>query len=274
MEQCPHQNSYIALNQCDRATSKRIPRFSMCAVSISPMKNVLNFVSAALVLSAASVHATYVQVAAVGAKSSAQFVLDGERREARIGQFTNEGLLLQKIDGDYAVFLLNGETRRMRVGETAIFDSQIQGFPSHQIRANQKNQFLTPALINGGNVQAEIDRSLDLIVIPSADADRLGIPYKEKPSRSFKVPPETQIEKKDGKEIKTIVQPKDKDGKPATYKTYSVSLASLRVGAVDVYGLKATVSEKPGLTTTSIGREFLVRASPSWSNGVLTLVRR
>jgi predicted aspartyl protease len=247
------------------------------------MKNVSTFTCASrlswcvagLALALANLaHGTYVQVAAVGAKSTAQFVLDGERREARLGQFTNEGLLLQKIDGDYAVFLLNGETRRMRVGETAIFDSQTQGFPTHQVRANQKNQFPTPALINGGNVQAEIDRALDLIVIPSADADRLGIPYKEKPSRSFRVPRETQIEKKDGKEIKTVIEPKDKDGKPAMYKTYSVTLASLRVGAVDVYGLRAVVSEKPGLTVTVIGREFLTRASPSWANGVLTLVRR
>lgn len=219
-------------------------------------------------------YATYIQVTAVSAKSTAQFVLDGVKRDARLGQFTDEGLLLQKIDGDYAVFLLNGETRRMRVGEAAILDSQTQGLISHQIRADQKNKYLTPALINGGNVQAEIDRTADVLVIPSTDADRLGIPYKEKPSRSFRVPKETTIEKKDGKEIKTIVEPKDKDGKPAMYKTYTIDLNSVRVGAVDIYGVRAVVSEKPGLTTTVIGKDFLRRASPSWSNRVLTIVRR
>ncbi len=218
--------------------------------------------------------ATYLQVLSVGAKSSAQFSLDGIKREARIDQFTDEGLLLQKIEGDYAVFLFNGEKRRMRVGETAIVDSQTQGFVTHQIRADQKNKYLTPALINGGNVQAEIDRNVDLITIPAADADRLALPYKEKASRSFRVPKETTIEKKEGKEIKTVVEPKDKDGKPAMYKTYAIELNSIRVGAVDIYGVRAVVSEKPGLTTTVIGKEFLRRASPSWTNRVLTLVRR
>jgi predicted aspartyl protease len=218
--------------------------------------------------------ATYLQILSVGAKSSAQFSLDGIKREARIDQFTDEGLLLQKIDGDYAVFLFNGEKRRMRVGETAIIDSQTQGFISHQIRADQKNKYLTPALVNGGNVQAEIDRGVDVITIPSADADRLGIPYKEKASRSFRVPKETTTEIKEGKEIKTVVEPKDKDGKPAMYKTYAIELNSIRVGAVDIYGARAVISEKPGLTTTVIGKEFLRRASPSWSNRVLTLVRR
>jgi aspartyl protease family protein len=229
-------------------------------------------VTAALLFNAA--HATYIQVTSVSARSSAQFVLDGVRREARLGQFTDEGLLLQKIDGDYAVFFLNGETRRMRVGETAIFDSQTQGYITHQVRADQKNKYLTPALLNGGSVQAEIDRNADILVIPSADADRLGIPYKEKPSRSLRAPKETLIEKKDGREIKTIVEPKDKEGKPLMYKNYSIALNSVRVGAIDVYGVQAIVSEKPGLITTTIGRDFLKRASPSWSNRVLTLTRR
>jgi predicted aspartyl protease len=253
----------------------------IAAVSITPMKNVLIFARAArpvlallLALTINAANATYVEVAAVGARSTAQFVLDGVKREARLQQFTDEGLLLQKIDGDYAIFSLNGETRRMRVGETAIFDSQTQGFITHQIRADQKNKYITPALINGGNVQAEIDRSLDLIVIPAIDADRLGIPYKEKPAQSFRVPKETVKEMKDGKEVKTIVEPKDKDGKPAMYKTYFIALNSIRVGAVDVYGVRAVVSEKPGLTTTMIGREFLKQASPNWSNRVLTLIKR
>jgi aspartyl protease family protein len=246
---------------------------------MSDMKNAPKFFSSLLAITTLlfafdAAHATYIQVTAVSAKSTAQFVLDGVKRDARLGQFTDEGLLLQKIDGDYAVFLLNGETRRMRVGETAILDSQTQGFVSHQIRADQKNKYLTPALVNGGNVQAEIDRTTDVLVIPSADADRLGIPYKEKPSRSFRVPKETHVEKKDGQETKTVIEPKDKDGKPAMYKTYAIELNSVRVGAVDIYGVRAVVSEKPGLATTVIGKDFLRRASPSWSNRVLTLVRR
>lgn len=218
--------------------------------------------------------ATTLQLSSVAARSSAQFMIDGVLREARIGVFTDEGLLLEKINDDTATFRYNGLPQRMRVGEMAVIDSQTQGFVSHQIRADQKNKYLTPALLNGGNVQAEIDRTAGVIVIPVADADRLNLPYKDKKSRTLLAPKQTITETKDGKEIKTVIEPKDKDGKPLTYKTYVMPLTSVRVGAIDVYGVNAIVSEKPGLTTTVIGRDFLKRIAPSWSNRILTLIRR
>lgn len=218
--------------------------------------------------------ATTLQIVSVSGKSSAQFMIDGIRRDARVGAFTDEGLLLEKVSDDTVSFLYNGLPQRMRLGEIAVVDSQTQGLISHQIRADQKNKYLTPALINGGNVQAEIDRTADVIVIPVADADRLNLQYKDKKSRVFQAPKQIIVEMKDGKESKTVIEPKDKDGKPLTYKTYALQLNSIRVGAVDIYGVSAIVSEKPGLTNTIVGRDFLKRVAPSWNNRILTLVRR
>ncbi len=218
--------------------------------------------------------ATTLQVISVGARTSAQFMIDGVRRDATLGVFTDEGLLLEKVDDDTVNFLYNGQPKRMRLGEIAVVDSQTQGRISHQIRADQKNKYLTPALVNGGNVQAEIDRTADVIVIPVADADRLNLQYKDKKSRVFRAPKQTIVETKDGKESTTVVEPKDRDGKPLTYKTYAMQLNSIRIGAVDVYGVNAIVSEKPGLTTMVVGRDFLKRVAPSWNNRILTLVRR
>ena len=236
---------------------------------------VLRVIAPALALFAAT-HgaATTLQVISVGAKTSAQFMIDGVRRDARLGSFTDEGLLLEKVNDDTVSFLYNGLPQRMRLGEIAVVDSQTQGLISHQIRADQKNKYLTPALINGGNVQAEIDRTADVIVIPVADADRLNLQYKDKKSRVFQAPKQIIVETKDGKESKTVIEPKDKDGKPLTYKTYAMQLNSIRIGAVDIYGVSAIVSEKPGLTTTIVGRDFLKRVAPSWNNRTLTLVRR
>lgn len=222
----------------------------------------------------AATFATTLQLKSVGAKSTAQFVIDGERREARVGLFTDEGLLLEKVRNDTVHFTFNGLHYTMRVGEVAMVDSQTQGLISHQIKADQKNKYLTPVLLNGGSVQGEVDRNLDVTVIPVADADRLNLPYKDKKVQTHRTPKQTIIETKDGKEVKTIVEPKDKDGKPATYRTWVLPLNSIRVGAVDVYGVTAIVSEKPGLTNTVVGRDFLRRVAPSWSNRTLTLVRR
>jgi predicted aspartyl protease len=236
-----------------------------------------SFAASALLLSAllaGEMSATTLQLSSVGARSSAQFMVDGTRIDARVGHFTDEGLLLEKVVDDTAVFRYNGLPQRMRVGETIVVDSQTQGFVSHQIKADQKNLYKTAALVNGGNLQAEIDRNVDIIVIPVADADRLNLPYKDKKSQLHRAPRQTTIEMKEGKEIKTVIDPKDKDGKPLMYKTYSLPLNSVRVGPIDGYGLNAIVSEKPGLTTTVIGREFLKRLAPNWSNRTLTLVRR
>ncbi len=251
----------------------RIMKFLMVALPV--LRSLLRVSVAVSVLSSsAALFATTLQLASVSARSSAQFMIDGVRREARVGVFTDEGLLLERIKDDTATFHYNGLPQRMRVGEMAVIDSQTQGFISHQIRADQKNKYLTPALLNGGNVQAEIDRTADVIVIPVADADRLNLQYKDKKSRTLVAPKQTITETKDGVEIKTVIEPKDKDGKPLKYKTYALPLTSVRIGAVDVYGVNAIVSEKPGLTTTVIGRDFLKHVSPSWSNRTLTLVRR
>jgi predicted aspartyl protease len=228
----------------------------------------------------AAAQATTLQLLSVGAKSKARMAIDGAPRDLVADQFTDEGLLLEKIEGDYAVFTYNGEKKRMRVGETVILDSQTQGFVSHQVRADQKDKYMTPALVNGGSLQAEIDRRADTIVIPVADADRLGLPYKEKPSRTFKVPPTPapKDESKDAKEKREAANAElakaAKDGKPVMYKTYTLPLNSLRVGNVDVYGITAIISEKPGLANTVIGKPFLKRVAPSWSNRTLTIVRR
>ncbi len=227
----------------------------------------------ALCVAAPSV-ATTLQIMSVSGKSSAQFMIDGVRRDARIGVFTDEGLLLEKLSDDAVSFRYNGLPRRMRLGEITVVDSQTQGLISHQIRADQKNKYLTPALINGGNVQAEVDRTADIIVIPVADADRLNLQYKDKKSRVFLVPKQTIVETKDGEVSKTVIEPKDKDGKPLTYKIYALQLNSIRIGAVDIYGVSAIVSEKPGLTTTIVGRDYLKRVAPSWNNRTLSLVRR
>jgi predicted aspartyl protease len=237
-------------------------------------------VAASLALASFAANATTLQLVSVGAKTKARMMIDGAPRDLVADQFTDEGLLLERVEGDNAVFLFNGEKKRMRVGEIAIVDSQTQGFISHQIRADQKDKYMTPALVNGGPLQAEIDRRADSIVIPVADADRLGLPYKEKKSRTFNVPP-TPAPKDETKEAKEAREAKNaelakaiKDGKPFTYKTYVLPLNSIRVGNVDVYGVTAIVSEKPGLTTTVIGKPFLKRVAPSWSNRTLTIVRR
>ena len=106
-----------------------------------PMRSALFFAPAFALFAATDSAATTLQVISVGAKSSAQFMIDGVRREARVGVFTDEGLLLEKVSDDTVSFRYNGLPQRMRLGEMAVVDSQTQGLISHQIRADQKNKY-------------------------------------------------------------------------------------------------------------------------------------
>jgi predicted aspartyl protease len=218
--------------------------------------------------------ATTLQLKSVNARTGAQFVIDGERRDARQGSSPTKGCCSKRCVTTAPSSSSTASLTRCVVGEIAVVDSQTQGLITHQIKADQKNKYMTPVLLNGGNVLGEVDRAADITVIPVADADRLNLPYKDKKVQTHRTPKQTIIETKDGKEIKTVVEPKDKDGKPATYRTWVLPLNSIRIGTVDVYGVTAIVSEKPGLTNTVVGRDFLKRVAPSWSNRTLTLVRR
>ena len=138
---------------------------------------------------------------------------------------------------DTAHFTFNGLHYTMRVGEVAMVDSQTQGLISHQIKADQKNKYLTPVLLlNGGSVQGEVvDRNLDVTVIPVADADRLNLPYKDKKVQTHARRSRRSLRPRTAREVKTIVEPKDGTAKPATYRTWVLPLNSIRVGAVDVW---------------------------------------
>ncbi len=225
-------------------------------------------------LFAPSAFALTLELLATVGSDRARLKLDGAVMELQRERFTDEGLFLTRIERGRVELLVSGQKVSLTPGEVVIVDTQLAAnLPMHQIRADNKNRYLTAIQINGGSVQAEIDRNIPGIIIAAADADRLNLPYKDKPSRSFRAPKQTVVEVKDGKEVKTVIEPKDKDGKPLVYRDYRVEVNSIRVGNVDLYGFTATVSEKPGQTTV-LGREFLRRASPSWSNRTLTLVRR
>jgi aspartyl protease family protein len=219
-------------------------------------------------------HALTLELQSILGRDRVRLKIDGATGELVRDRFHDDGLLLTGVRDGRAEVLLAGRTWALAPGEVMIVDTSTPpGAPIHQIRADNKNRYLTQALVNGGAVQAEIDRNVAGIIIAASDADRLNLPYKDKPSRSFRAPKQTVTEVKDGKEVKTVIEPKDKDGKPLMYKDYRLDVNSIRVGNVDLYGFTVTVSEKPGQMTV-LGRDFLRRASPTWSNRVLTITRR
>ncbi len=229
---------------------------------------------AAALATALPLHALTLELQSILGRDRVRLKIDGATAELVRDRFHDDGLLLTGVREGRAEVLLAGRTWTLPLGEVVIVDTSTPpGLPTHQIRADNKNRYLTQALINGGAVQAEIDRNVGAIIIAASDADRLNLPYKDKPSRSHRAPRQTVTEVKDGRQVKTVIEPKDKDGKPLMYKDYRLEVNSIRVGNVDLYGFTVTVSEKPGQTTV-LGRDFLRRASPTWSNRVLTLTRR
>ncbi|MCS6997229.1 MAG: retroviral-like aspartic protease family protein [Casimicrobiaceae bacterium] len=232
------------------------------------------FAAVAFALGAGEAGGLTLELQSILSRDRVRVKLDGLSTELVREQFHDEGLLLTDVRNGLAEVIVQGRRLELRPGEVMIIDTQVQpGQPMHQIRADPKNRYLTQALVNGVPVQVEIDRNVAGIILAAADADRLNLPYKDKPIRRVRAPKQIVTEIKEGKEVKTVIRPKDKDGKPLYYRDYRSEVNSIRVGNVDLYGFTVTVSEKPGQMSV-LGREFLRRASPSWSNRTLTLVRR
>ena len=200
--------------------------------------------------------ATTLQLKSVNARTGAQFVIDGERRDARLGLFTDEGFAARKVRDDGAQFKFNGLPYAMRVGEIAVVDSPDAGasLPIRSRRIRRTNYLDTGAL-SGGNVLGEVDRAADITVIPVADADRLNLPYKDKKVQTHRTP-EADDHRDQGRQGDQDRGRTEGQGRQARHlPDLGVALNSIRIGTVDVYGVTAIVSEKPGLTNTVVGRD-------------------
>ena len=179
----------------------------------------------------------------------ALLVIDGQPRAVAVGA-TVQGVRLLSLTPGRAEVDVSGVRRTLAIGAGAV---KLQGeapssAPSIVMTANGDGHFITQGKINGAAVTFMVDTGATAIAIGQADADRLGLKYKDGP-RGFASTANGRI--------------------PVS----AVMLSSVRVGDVEVPNVEAIVlpTQMPHVL---LGNSFLTRFQMKRENDTMRLEKR
>ena len=181
----------------------------------------------------------------------ALLVIDGGApRALAVGERWQGVKLLALQDGE-AEIELDGQRTLLKLGGTAV---NLGGGASPgsgrviQLSGDASGHFQTPGQINGRSVSFLVDTGATLVSISQVDADRLGLAWRDGPRVGLRTANGTAV-------------------------GHRISLATVRVGDVDVYNVAAVVQPEP-MPFVLLGNSFLNRFQLRRENDTLTLERR
>ena len=205
--------------------------------------------SALLALAAAGAHAQSVSMSgSLGDK--ALLIIDGAPRTVATGS-TVQGVKLVSVSGSEATVEVHGKRQVLSLGGAQV---NLGAAPSDGggsrivLTAGSGGHFVTDGAINGQAVRFLVDTGATYVSMGAADAERLGLDYR-KGQRGVSNTANGQI------------------------AVYRVSLASVRVGDVNIYNVDALVSRMP-MDYVLLGNSFLTRFQMKRENETMTLVKR
>jgi aspartyl protease family protein len=180
----------------------------------------------------------------------ALLIIDGAPRTVAAGA-TVQGVKLVSVSGSDAVVEVKGKRVTLSLGGSQV---NIGGAPSDGggtqivLSAGSGGHFFTGGSINGNSVRFLVDTGATFVSMGASDAQRLGIDFL-----------------------------KGQRGMSSTANgpmvVYRVSLASVRVGDVQVYNVDALVSQAP-MEYVLLGNSFLTRFQMKRENDTMTLSKR
>jgi aspartyl protease family protein len=204
---------------------------------------------AALALAAGAAWAQSVSLAG-SLGSRALLMIDGKAKQVAVGS-TVDGVKLVSVGGNDAVVEVQGKRVTLVLGGAQV---SLGGAPSGGggsrivIPADIGGHFFVSGSINGTPVRFVVDTGATNVSLSQFDAERIGIDYK-----------------------------KGERGLSSTANgvvpVYRVSLASVRIGDVQIYNVQGTVL--PGaMPVVLLGNSFLGRFQMQRDSDRLTLERR
>jgi aspartyl protease family protein len=221
----------------------------------SPAKRPLHLKAlwlAAILFLASTAHANDISVAALFPGKAVLVINGGAPRTVSVGQSTPEGIRLISADSSSAVIEFQGKRQTLVPGGSGRFGGGAPAGSSSgsvTLSPDDRGHYVTMGQINGGTIQLLVDTGATVIAIPSADARRLGINYRNG-QRGFT---ETA------------------NGKATAYR---ITLDTVKVGDITLYNVEAVVLEGDGLKIALLGMSFLNRTEMKRDGQSLTLVKR
>lgn len=184
----------------------------------------------------------------------ALLMIDGSPRTLAVGS-TVQGVKLVSVTGDASVVELGGRRfsvplggAQVNLGGTGGAGGSEGGGTRIVLTAGPGGHFVTGGAINGRAVQFVVDTGASSVSMSQADAERIGLKYR------------------DGQ----VGMASTANGMVPVHR---VSLTSVRVGEVTVYGVDALVVPAQ-MPYVLLGNSFLTRFQMKRENDVMTLERR
>jgi aspartyl protease family protein len=165
----------------------------------------------------------------------------------KVGQSAG-GVTLISVEKDRATVEVGGKRKLLQRGQTYSSGPAVSSAQSVTLAAGAGGHFIAEGHINGGPIRFLVDTGATAIAIPAGDADRLRIDYRQ------------------GRLGTTQTA-----GGPTT--AYGVTLATVRVGAIELQNVEAIVIEH-GLPVALLGNSFLSRVNMRREGEAMTLTRR
>jgi aspartyl protease family protein len=204
----------------------------------------------ALFLAFACGAAAAADVALIGVMRDKAAVLafdGGEPRTVRVGQkFRN--LTVISVERTQATVEIDGKRRVLQIGQHYRAKEAATNRETVTLAADNRGHFFTDGAVNGVFVRFMVDTGATVVVLPSAEASRLGIDYR-RGQRGV---------------MQTAAGPAD---------GYVIRLDRIKVGAIELTNVDAVVMEQ-GLAIALLGMSFLNRVEMKRDGQTMMLIRR
>lgn len=181
----------------------------------------------------------------------ALLVIDGQPHAVAVGS-TVKGVRLLSLSGDQAEVQVGGTRRTVALGAGPVRMAGGAGSGGGKeivLSADSAGHFQTLGQINGKAVTFLVDTGASMVGIGQAEADRLGLDYKNSPRRGFAETANGRV--------------------PA----YAVTLTSVRVGDVEVANVDAMIVPA-AMPHILLGNSFLMRFQMRRENDTMRLEKR
>lgn len=202
-------------------------------------------------LAGAAMPASAQSVAMTGSMGSkALLVVDGGAPKALAAGESHRGVKVVAVRADQVTVEVGGKRQNVDLGGAPVSIGGGGGGGGTQIvlTAGSGGHFLTSGSINGRATQFLVDTGATSVAISADEARRLGVNYE-------------QGERGMGSTANGVIP------------IWRVTLKSLRIQDVEVYGVEAVVVPS-GMPHVLLGNSFLTRFQMKRENDMLTLTRR
>jgi len=186
-------------------------------------------------------------IGVIGRKAAVLALDGGDPKTVKLGQTWN-GITVLEVEHDSATIQVDGQTRVLQRG------AHYRGTPpaltqsAVVLPADGRGHFFAEGQINGLPVRFLVDTGASMVVLPAADAKRLGIDYASAPK--------TRVQTAGG-----------------AISAFLVTLDRVRVGSIELNGIDGLVVEE-GARVALLGMSFLNRVEMRRDGDSMTLIRR